>query len=400
MRTFIFLLCTTVFSFNTEISLAQKKVTIEADKEATIDQMFELIMNQTEYSFLYPEKLFNNLPKVHLKKGIISVNKLLNQSIPSTNFNVQFSEDNTILITKKEIVRQTVTGKVTDEQGFPLSGVTIMVKESRKGVSSDFDGNYIITVPDTKSVLVFSYIGYQTQEILLENQKVINITLKEAVNTLGEIIVSTGYQKISKERVTGSFNKISESQLENRIAQNVLTKLEGQAPGLLFDLDEEGNMVPIIRGISTINAEKEPLIVVDGFPITQGISSINPNDIKDITILKDASAASIWGIRAANGVIVIITKKGSKNKKTSIEFSTNFSLTPHQNLSDYPNASTESYLELEKHKAENGWEILPTPSSYSQTALGKGLETYLLLENGGISENEANTIINKLKAIN
>src|SRR5690606_1287699 len=182
MRTFIFLLCTTVFSFNTESSLAQEKVTIDVDKVATIDEVFEIIIDQTKYRFLYPEGLFKDLPKVQLKKGIIRVDKLLNQSLGAGKFNVVISENNTIFIkdSKSQEPIQ-VKGKVVDESGLPVSGATVLIKGTNIGVATDFDGSYTILVPNRENVLVFSALGFTTQEIYVGNQSKINVVFTEDI---------------------------------------------------------------------------------------------------------------------------------------------------------------------------------------------------------------------------
>ena len=292
-----------------------------------------------------------------------------------------------------ETQQRSIRGVVTDEDGIPLSGVNIIEKNTTNGVVTDFDGAFQIYVQSDESILIFSYLGFETYEIEVSEQDNIEILMTSSVNELEEVVLSTGYQEISKERTTGSFQQIKDEVLDIKIAQNILNKVEGEVSGILFD-QQDG---PIIRGLSTINANNDPLIVVDGFPITQGLNSINPNSIKDITVLKDAAAASIWGIRAANGVIVIVTKKGDKSKAPSIEFSTNYAVTAQKDLHDLPYASTESFLEFEKHLADNNWEILP--AGRNQPPHGLGLQTYLQLANGLISQAEADNIINGLRTI-
>ncbi|MGY0427166.1 MAG: TonB-dependent receptor plug domain-containing protein, partial [Polaribacter sp.] len=220
----------------------------------------------------------------------------------------------------------------------------------------------------------------------------ITIVLDELeTNVLDEVVV-TGYQKIKKERATGSFEKINKKTLGRKINQSILSKIEGEAPGILTAPDGEF----LIRGTSTFGDNTAPLIVVDGFPVKE-LSNINPNDIENITILKDAAAASIWGIKAANGVIVITSKKGIKDHKPVIEFSTNLSITPRYSLNKLPWASTKSFLEFEKHQADNGWARLPF--GRNQEALSKGLKTYLQLNKGLITQAEADAVINRLATI-
>lgn len=398
MKTFLLLFCTTVFSFSSEKMVSQTaKVFIDADKTVTVDEVFKIVNQQTGYSFIYKSGLFKDLPPIRLKKGEIKVNKLLEQLIANKDFNFIVSVDNTIIIQKKTLMSYfdeiKVSGKVTDKLGMPIPGVTILLKGSYNGISSDIDGSYSITVPSSSSVLVFSYLGFKSKEILIGDQKTLNVTLEEDISKLDEVVVTTGYQEISKERATGSFQNIEEKVLDKKVYQNILSKIEGEVSGVVFDKVDG----PTIRGVSTINANNDPLIVVDGFPVTQDLSSINPNDIEKISILKDAAAASIWGLRAANGVIVIVTKKGNKSTVPDISFSSNFGITAKYDLNQLKYAPTGSYIEFEKHKADNQWSSLP--GGFNQPPLGKAFETYLYLNNGLINQSEADNTINNLKSI-
>lgn len=403
MKTLIFLCCALTFGFNPNTGFSQNvKINIDSDREISVIDVFELIKKATDYRFVYKTEDFKNAPKVLLNKGKIKAHNLLSKSLSFGNYTYELTQGKTIVLKKNiplpSTYQQIIEGFVRDKNGAPLPGANIAVINSNgksfRGTTSDFDGNYSIKA--SKGELIsFSYLGFITQEIIIQDISKIDIILLENANELEEIILNTGYQKISKEQATGSFQQIGTKVLDTKISQNILSKIEGEVSGILFD----DNGVMTIRGLSTINANSEPLIVVDGFPLSQDqdLNSINPNDIKDITVLKDASAASIWGIRAANGVIVIVTKKGSKNGKPKIDISTNFSITPKDNLQDLPYASTNSFLEYEKHRADNEWSELP--SGRSQPAYGKGYETYLLLNDGQITQAQADNIINGLRGI-
>ena len=264
MRTFIFLLCTMVSGLNAVPTMAQEKVTIDADKEATVDEVFHMIMDQTKYSFIYPEDLFKSLPKVQLKKGTISVDKLINESIVGNEFNVILTKDNTIIIKEAKNAQQIqISGKVTDEDGLPVSGASVIIKGTTKGVAADFDGVYNITVPNPENVLVFSAIGFETQEVTVGTQTTINVVLKTLVSALDEVLI-TGYQTLKKERAAGSFAKPELKVVDNRTnSMNVLDRLDGLVPGLTINKAPGGEDV-LIRGLSSINATRSPLYVVDG----------------------------------------------------------------------------------------------------------------------------------------
>jgi len=371
MRTFILLFCTTVFSFTSENVFSQNaKIEISADIVLTIDEVFDLIKEQTDYTFIYKSDLFKNAPQVSLKKGIIKVNKLLKQSLSYGDFQYFFSDNTTVVLKNKheEIknkVQQTVSGKITSTNGEALPGVTVIEKGTNNGVAANFDGNYEITVKED-AVLVFSFIGFLTQEVEVNGQTEINVKLSESAFQLDAVeLISTGYQKIAREKLTGAAENINKSFYENSFNQTLQQGLQGSIAGLqIISNNTHPQAVPqvIIRGVGsafgdgvgstslsgtttvlgdpTILTAGSPLYIIDGVPTFDGrdLSSISGNDIKSITVLKDAAAASIYGARAANGVIVVETKsgvsgKGKINYSTQVGFSEFVSLNESLNTS-------------------------------------------------------------------
>ncbi|XCF06345.1 SusC/RagA family TonB-linked outer membrane protein [Tamlana crocina] len=247
------------------------------------------------------------------------------------------------------LLQKSIEGKVTDESNAPLIGVTIVIKGTKTGVTTDFDGKFNLNAKEG-DVLLFSYLGYADVEITVGSTSFYNIKMNPSAEELdGVEIFSTGYQKISKERVTGSFAKINTKVLERKIDQSIIGKIAGEVPGVQFDpfIQEKNNIGLVIRGRSSINATTEPLVVVDGFAIPGGFNTINPNDVETITILKDAAATSIWGIRAANGVIVITTKKGENNSKLSVNLSVNSSVTLKQDIFKAPYADPSTQVDYQ-----------------------------------------------------
>ena len=361
MRAFIFLLCTTVFSFNTSNVISQNaKIKIDADETLTVDEVFDLIMDQTDYKFIYQMGIFKDFPRINVKKGIIRANKLLQKSLSAGNLNTVVTADNTILIIEKtridQKLQQQVSGKVTDETGLPVPGATVMIKGTTTGTSTNFDGNYTLKVPFPENVLVFSFLGFETQEISVESNTTIDVVLKKDNQELEEVVlVSTGFQTIAKERATGSFAFIDEEGLEQRITTNLTDRLEGLVPGLT--VKQDGRIE--IRGQGTLFGDSNPLVVVDGFPLESDISTINPSDIQTITVLKDAAAASIYGAQAANGVIVITTHKVRKNSGVKIEASVYKTITFKNDFDDLQYESAADRVELElsgmQYRADNGW---------------------------------------------
>jgi len=213
----------------------------------------------------------------------------------------------------------TVSGTINDETGMPLPGVSVLVKGTSKGVASDFDGDYSISNLSSSDVLIFSYVGYLTQEVTVGNQSEISITLEEDITSLDEIvIVDYGYGKVRKDDMTGSTASISSKELSKIPIASAAEALSGRLPGVNVTTadGEPGADVRIrVRGGGSISQDNSPLYVVDGF-IVSDINDIPPNDIASIDVLKDAAATAVYGAQASNGVIVVTTKNPVEGKIT------------------------------------------------------------------------------------
>jgi TonB-linked SusC/RagA family outer membrane protein len=212
--------------------------------------------------------------------------------------------------------RIAITGTVTDESGNPLPGSTVQVKGTNVGVSADIDGTYSLDVSSRNVTLVFSFVGYATQEIPAQNQAVINATLKPDVLGLDEVIV-VGYGTQKKSDITGTVASLPRERLEMAPNINIAQAIQGAIPGVMIQTSSSGaspEEAILIRGRNSITASNNPLIVVDGIPYSGQISDLNPNDVKSIEILKDASSAAIYGSRGSNGVILISTREGATGK--------------------------------------------------------------------------------------
>ncbi len=209
--------------------------------------------------------------------------------------------------------QKTVTGKVTDEGGHPLPGVTVVIKGTTQGTATDIDGNYTLLGVADESVIIFSYIGMTTQEITVGKQTLINtIMIADAIDL--DEVVAIGYGTMKKSDIIGSVATVKSGELARSQSGNVMNALQGKATGLNIVSNSQGTKVQI-RGLNSINSNSDPLWVVDGVPSSQ---YINPADIESVEVLKDASATAIYGSRGSNGVILISTKKGRK-KETSLD---------------------------------------------------------------------------------
>lgn len=211
--------------------------------------------------------------------------------------------------------QRTVKGVVADSQG-PLVGVSVMLKGSTAGASTDIDGKYSVQVDGDNAVLVFSSVGYKSKEVSVGQSSVINLTMELDATLLDDVVV-IGYGTMSKSHLTGSISKIGGDALIDKPVSDVTTALQGQIAGLsINNTTSEVGVVPSIRvrGAGSISADSSPLVIVDGYPVPDGLSTVNASDIKSIEVLKDAASAAIYGSRAANGVIMITTKSGDAEK--------------------------------------------------------------------------------------
>lgn len=247
-----------------------------------------------------------------------------------------------------------VTGSVTDASGT-LPGVSILIQGSDEGTMTDLDGKYSIKVNDGQ-VLVFSFIGYKPQNITYKGQSLINIALKEESNELGEVLITVPYGTANKKTYTGSVGLIQAKNIEKAQVSNVSKVLEGTIAGVqsFSQSGQPGSEATIrIRGIGSINANSKPLYVVDGVPYEGELSAISATDIESMTVLKDATAATLYGSRAANGVIMITTKQGTRETAPQIEISAKHGISSRAR-NDYKVLGTNQYMELQWEAMRNG----------------------------------------------
>ncbi|ODS80888.1 MAG: hypothetical protein ABS46_13075 [Cytophagaceae bacterium SCN 52-12] len=217
---------------------------------------------------------------------------------------------------------QTVTGSVTDEKGEPLPGVSILVKGTQQGTTTDIDGKFSLHLTNENPVLVFSFVGYVSQEVSVANQSVINIRLESDTKALDELVV-VGYGTMKKSDLTGSVVRVNMQERQNQPNVNIMQALTGAAPGINIENRGGASAEPSfsIRGQNSLSASRTPLIVIDDIIYNGSLNDINVNDVETIDVLKDASAVSVYGSRSANGVIIITTKSG-KSDKPVISFNT------------------------------------------------------------------------------
>lgn len=246
--------------------------------------------------------------------------------------------------------QRTVSGVVTDAKGEPLYGVTVSVKNGKHRTVTDLNGKYNVQVDDDGAVLIFHYVGMEPYQAAVKSQHTVNVKMKDQTTQLAEtVVVSTGYQRLSRERSTAAFGFVDSTKLNRVMHKDILSALEGQVAGLRMDINPNtGENNPILRGVGTFSTSvgTKPLIVVDDMATDLDLNEINPYDVESVTVLKDAAAASIYGALAANGVIVVTTKQGKTNK-TTVNVNADWYISTKPNFDGMHYASTADILDYE-----------------------------------------------------
>lgn len=344
-----------------------QRITINV-KQQPLASVFSTIEKQTGYQFWYKNKDLQNAGKVTVDLDNIELNQALEKVFEGQPLTYELA-NKTIVVKPKEkttidkisayLRKQLISGIVTDEKDQPLAGATIKVKGSNKITQTDTEGKFQLNDVDDRATLVISYLGYETTEVQANSN--IKIRLSPTSADLKELlVVSTGYQSLPKERATGSFVQIDNQLLNRRVGTNILDRLDGITSGLIFNkvsgpvgIAPSNEKLGIsIRGRIVIDSKvsADPLIVLDNFPYEGDINNINPNDIESVTVLKDASAASIWGARSGNGVIVITTKKGRFKQPLKIDFNSNLTIGAKPNLKYSRNfINATDYIDVETY---------------------------------------------------
>lgn len=348
MKFFVVFLFVLTFQVSARGYGQEAKVTLNLEK-ASFHEMVRALERSTGYTFLYRDEQVKGITNLSLKCKDKELNAVLEECLRNTGLAYRLVDQTIVIIPASgipaapQVKNIKITGQVSDPKGHPLPGVTVLLKGTSSGVATDVDGNFELQIPQGKqSVLVFSFIGMKTKEVPVMGDKPVKVTLEEDAEVMDEVVV-TGYQSIKSGRATGSFQIVKAENMDNIFAVDFTKKIEGIVPGLMVNPD--GTMV--IRGKGTFNAKTEPLIVVDGFPMESSTLNLNPADIDQITVLKDAASASIYGVRGANGVVVITTKRGGESGKLSVSASANIQIGQKPSFSSLELLGSSGHVDLE-----------------------------------------------------
>lgn len=295
------------------------RLSIQMNDSKVMDVLGE-IEDKTEFFFLINQKLVDLERRVTINVRNQKIEEVLSELFAGTNVNFMVLNRQIVLTTALPAFQPQpgrVTGRVIEINGQPLPGVSVIVKGTTIGSISDINGNYRIDVPPQGKILVFSFMGMRSQEVDITDKTIVDIVLEEDVYGIEEV-VAIGYGSMRKMNLTGATSYVNFTQLESRPASNTATLLQGQMSGVTVSNfnTQPGNDNPEIRvrGIGTFNAGQNPLIIVDG--VESSLTQIPSADIESVSVLKDAASAAIYGVRAANGVILVTTKRGSIKKPT------------------------------------------------------------------------------------
>jgi TonB-linked SusC/RagA family outer membrane protein len=324
MRATILLLlmfASSLLATNVHSQVAKVNISV---KNSSVIQVLRTIESQTDYLFVYDKNEIDLTREVNLETGSHAVSEILSEMFSETNVVFAMNGSNIMLMVKPSGVQQqkTISGKVTDNTGAPLPGVSVVIKGTTNGTITDANGNYSLIGVQSKATLQYSFVGMKSEEVVVDNKSVINVSLSE--ETIGiEEVVAVGYGSQRKESVTGSVASMGGDKLRDVPSSNISQALQGRVSGVEMSQtsSKPGSTMQIrIRGTRSLNASNDPLVVLDGIPFAGSISDISTDDIKSIDILKDASATAIYGSRGANGVILVTSNKGKKGQDAHLSY--------------------------------------------------------------------------------
>lgn len=394
MKLIIILLTASILQVSAATYAQQISINV---KDASLQQVFKKLRKQSGYNFLYDSDMLSNATPVSLNLNKASLDDVLKACFTGQPLTYVIDQNTVIIRAKPEPAvnpaqEVTVRGKVVDEKGLPVPGVSVQIKGTNTGAVTDISGAYTVKLPTGNETLVFSFIGYAKQEIPVAGRTQLDVTLKEMQSALNEVVV-VGYGTQKRADVNGAISSVGASKLKDQPVTNLQGALEGKTSGvqIIQNSGSPGSTAQVrIRGFTSLS-NSDPLYVVDGIPLASNdINIIDPNNIESIDILKDASAQAIYGSRGANGVVLVKTKRGKRDNSV-ISFDTYQGVSTVRKTLDMLSASDYAKLNNEAYKNAGQTLQLPTdltassPTTDWQKALFRSayMQNYNLALSGG-----------------
>lgn len=345
------LLLALVLLLNASIMASAQQITVNL-KQVKLVRVLDAITEQTGYPFYHSRPAVNPDEIVSLDVTNEKLETALNKLFAGTNVQYEIDNGKIYLKQRQNPPQQTraVSGKVTDSSGMPIIGATVIVKGTTKGASTDIDGNFTLEAK-ADEVLEISYIGFVNQEFTVGSRTRFDVTLQEDTMQVDEVVV-VGYGVVKKRDVSTAISSIKAEDIANQPNSDFRQAMAGKMPGVSVmqtSGDPEGSNVMVrVRGIASATAGNDPLYIIDGVPVENGLSNFNPNDVESMEVLKDASSAAIYGSRGSNGVILITTKKG-KSDTISVTYDGYYGVESVSKKIDMMNAYQFAQLAKEGH---------------------------------------------------
>ncbi|MCD0466969.1 SusC/RagA family TonB-linked outer membrane protein [Flavobacterium sp. ENC] len=407
MRVFILVLYLGLTSIYANVAKAQNEISVKV-QGASLQTLFSTIQQKSDYVFFYNDDLISSTKKVSVNQ-YGTVEQILNNALANTGLTYTIIDKQVVIRKTKKVQQEQydLTGFVTDKNGNPLIGVNVVLLSNQSNWDITRDkGDYRIRVAANDSVR-FDYLGFKSKIVGVNNQKFIKVILTQDVMELTgvAVVASNGYTDIPKERVTGSFEVMGAKELAEVPTVDIASRIEGKMAGVKVD-QRTGNIS--VRGTNNYSGSGRPLIVIDGFPqpvsdfgfTKMGVSGasilsyVNVDDIESITVLKDAAASSIWGSRAADGVIVVTTKKGKKGEPV-INFSTTTTIGDKMDLGKLRVMNTAQYIDYEKDLVSGGF-VVDDIGNWQAKNPSAAQEIMFQQQRGTISMAERDRLLDKL----
>lgn len=394
-------------------------------KNAPLEKVFSAIEKQAGYYFTYTKEQLQDTRNVDVEAKNEDLRKVLDLCLKNQPVTYEII-DRAVVIKKRAADRSEVAsqdfvalppidvhGRVVNEKGDPVAGVTVTLKGSNKRTATNDNGEFTIKGVADDAVLVFTSVNMESFEVKVNGRADLAINLKTKVTALGDVDVqvNTGYQRISKERFVGAYQLLDSQAFHSRPGMGIIDRLDGRVNSVFFQKKSAFQAPSImVRGLGTLGPASglsvgytsfDPLIVVDNFPMPRDfkIENINVNDVESVTVLTDAAAASIWGSRAGNGVIVVTTKRGRFNQRFQMNVSSNVTIEQKPDLYYYDRVSSSQYIDMEQYLFDKGYYNAQLSNTFSFPAISPVVEILDRQRRGVITKEDVNSQIGALRNI-